>query len=197
VRRQAFVTVQQFQADLASLGAVSADCITFAGLGEPTLAANLPELVAAVRERQSLPVAVLTGSALVPRQDVRRDLLAFDTVIASLDAPDEALFRRINRPGPGYPYSLSAIVDGIRRFRETYSGRLIVQMMFLKTNLDAASRMAQVARSLGTDEVQLNTPLQPALGGPISQAEMALVKHAFSGLHVRSVYDAEVRPRLI
>ena len=68
------------------------------GLGEPTLAANLPELVASVRERVALPVLVLTGGALVPDAHVRRDLACFDQVVVTLNAPDEALFRQINRP---------------------------------------------------------------------------------------------------
>jgi hypothetical protein len=58
--------------------------------------------------------------------------------------------------------------------------------------------MAALARSLCADEIQLNTPLQPALGGPISAAEMRRVERAFTGLPVRSVYDrdrARVTPR--
>jgi wyosine [tRNA(Phe)-imidazoG37] synthetase (radical SAM superfamily) len=145
-------------------------------------------------------VIVLTGSALIPRADVRRDLAAFDTVVAALDAPDEQLFQRINRPGTGYPYSFAAIVEGLRRFRRAYTGHLVLQMMFLQANQRAAPQMADLARSIEPDEVQLNTPLQPALGGPVSAEDMRQVARAFVGLHLTSVYDggkARVRPRIM
>lgn len=199
-RRQPFVSVNRLEADLDLLGAVAADCVTFAGLGEPTLATNLPDLVAAVRRRFQRPVIVLTNSALIPDGNVRRDLLCFDAVVAKLDAPDAALFQQTNRPGSGFPYSLGAIVEGIRRFRRMYGGRLILQIMFVQASMHAVPRMARLARSLQPDEVQLDTPLQPALGGPLSRTEMQAVEVAFAGLPVRSVYagdGVQVKPRFM
>jgi len=200
LRRRPFVTVGRLQADVEALGEVFIDCVTFAGLGEPTLAANLPELVSAIRQRFEQPVILLTGSGLMPREDVRRDLLTFDAVVAKLDAPEEQLFRQINRPVGGFPYSLAAIVEGIRRFRHAYRGQLALQMMFLQANVHAAPQMAELARTLEPDEVQLNTPLQPALGGPISEAQMREVEKTFTGLPVHSVYKdgrARIKPRFM
>jgi wyosine [tRNA(Phe)-imidazoG37] synthetase (radical SAM superfamily) len=199
-RRQRFVSAAQLRDDLRALGPVTADCVTFAGLGEPTLANNLPELVDTMREHLALPVLLLTGSALMPSGAVRRDLLGFDAVATKLDAPDESLFRWINRPGPGYPYGLEAIVNGIYHFRQAYTGRLILQMMFVQANIHAAAEMAALARSLTPDEVQLNTPLEPALGGPVTARQMQQIEKAFEGLPVRSVYvdgRAQARPRLL
>jgi wyosine [tRNA(Phe)-imidazoG37] synthetase (radical SAM superfamily) len=200
-RRQRMVSVGQLQAELKTVGQVAADCVTFAGLGEPTLALNLSELVAAVRQALALPVLILTGGGLMPRGDVRRDLHAFDGVIVKLDAPDEPLFRRINRPGSGFPYALAAIVSAVRQFRRTYVGRLVLQMMFVQANKNAAPQMADLARSLNPDEVQLNTPLQPGLGEPVSASEMQWIARAFADLPVHSVYDdtgtARVSPRFL
>jgi wyosine [tRNA(Phe)-imidazoG37] synthetase (radical SAM superfamily) len=201
LRRGRFVSAQRLEAEARSLAETHIDCVTFAGLGEPTLASNLPELVATARELFGRPVIVLTGGGLLPRLDVRRDLQVFDQVVAKLDAPDEALFEQINRPASGYPYSLQAIVDGIRRLREGHAGRLVLQIMLLKANLSAAPQLAELARSLIPDEVQLNTPLQPALGGPISASEMERVEPLFAGMGtVRSVYSAgqaKIKPRLM
>jgi wyosine [tRNA(Phe)-imidazoG37] synthetase (radical SAM superfamily) len=194
------VSAAQLEADLTSLGTVAADCVTFAGLGEPTLAANLALLTEVARQHFSIPIIVLTGSGLMPQADVRRDLLAFDAVVCKLDAGDEDTFRHVNHPGPGFPYHLVAIVDGIRRFRQEYSGKLVLQMMFVQANLRAASQMAALARSLAPDEVQLNTPLQPALGKPISPAQMQKVARAFAGMPVQSIYrdgKARITPRFM
>jgi wyosine [tRNA(Phe)-imidazoG37] synthetase (radical SAM superfamily) len=200
VRRRAYVTAERMGAELDALGAIAADCVTFAGLGEPTLAQNLSALIAEVRRRLDLPVVLLTGSALMPRADVRRDLLAFDRVACKLDAADESTFQHINRPMSGFPYPFAAIVEGIRQFRQAYTGQLVLQMMIVRANAHMAAEMAAWARSLQADEIQLNTPLQPALGGPISASEMRQVERTFAGLPVCSVYDqdrARVIPRQI
>jgi hypothetical protein len=73
-------------------------------------------------------------------------------------------------------------------------------MMFLRANLHLAAEMAALVRSLQPDEIHLNTPLQPALGGPLSASEMHTVERAFQGLPVHCVYDGErarVTPRHI
>jgi wyosine [tRNA(Phe)-imidazoG37] synthetase (radical SAM superfamily) len=188
LRHQVYVPVEQFRASVEARGPVSADCITFAGLGEPTLATNLPALAAAARERFALPLVLLTGSALLPDARVRAGLQAFDRVIATLNAADEASFRQINRPAPTYPYSLQAIVDGLCRLRDTFRGQLVLQVMLVQANLDAVPAIAALVHRVAPDEVQLNTPLQPALGGPVTAAEMSAVEAHFSGLPLYSVY---------
>jgi wyosine [tRNA(Phe)-imidazoG37] synthetase (radical SAM superfamily) len=201
--RRSYVSCEQFGRDLDSLGPIDCDQITFAGLGEPTLARNLAQLVDVVRQRTTQPIAILTGGALLPRADVRRDLLRFDRVIAKLDAPGEALFNAINRPQRGFPYSWAAVVEGIRRLRQSYTGHLSLQMMFLQSNSHTAPQMAKLARSLQADEVYLDTPLQPALGGPVSASQMEGIARAFSELSpriiIRNIYQhnqARVKPRL-
>ena len=117
-----------------------------------------------------------------------------DLVAAKVDAPNEALFQAINRPF--VPYSLEEIVEGIRRFREGFTGRLALQMMFVEANKDHASEMAQLARELKPDEVQLNTPLRPSPVPPLSPEEMEVIEGAFEGLNVLNVYKAE-RPEVV
>ena len=192
-RRQTFVPAQRLRAELEQLGQVSADWVTFAGLGEPTLAANLAELLEIVRAQLPQPALLLTGGALLPNADVLRQIQGFDAIVVKLDAPDQDLYRRINRPGPG-TCGWPAIVASIRRLRQAFAGRLILEMMFVEPNQHAAPEMAALARSLEPDEVQLNTPLQPALGGPISAAQMRAVEDAFAGVNVTCIYrDGQAR----
>lgn len=165
------------------------DTVTFSGVAEPTLAANLAELVSVARARlPNHPLAILTNASLMPRAEVRRDLLAFDIVVAKLDAPDEALFQAINRPVGDL--TLAQVVEGIRRFRAEFPGHLALQMMFVAENRDRAADMATLARSLRPDEVQINTPLRPCAVEPLAEAEMAVVEQAFAGLPARNVYTA-------
>ncbi|HID87765.1 MAG TPA: radical SAM protein [Anaerolineae bacterium] len=191
--RSLFVRAHELAAELESLEGVAMDYVTFSGMGEPTLAANLGELVETVRGHLPYPIAILTNSSLMARKEVRKDLMGFDLVVAKVDAPDEELFQRINRPF--VKDRLEEIIEGIRRFREEFGGRLALQMMFVQANRDRAAEMAQIARELQPDEVQLNTPLRPSPVEPLSPAEMEGIEAQFAGLHVRNVYRAE-RPEV-
>lgn len=193
--RQVFVQPSRLRQELAEVVEdIPIDYVTFSGVAEPTLAANLGELVAVVRERFAQPVAVLTNSSLMKRGDVRQDLALFDVVVAKVDAPDELLYQQINRPFVSY--TLTEVLWGIRRFREEFQGRLALQMMFVEAIRDCAGEMAEIARDLSPDEVQLNTPLRPSPVPPLSPAEMDEIEAAFAGLPVLNVYKA-ARPEVV
>ncbi len=190
-----FVDARELSAELTTLEDVPLDYVTFSGVAEPTLASNLRELVAVVREAlPEYPIAILTNASLIAQEEVRRDLALFDVVVAKVDAPDEALFREINRPL--VTYTLAEILDGIRRFREGFEGKLALQMMFVEANRDHASRMAKIARELSPDEVQLNTPLRPCPVSPLDPEQMEEIEAEFAGLNALNVYKAE-RPEAI
>ncbi|HUT18038.1 MAG TPA: hypothetical protein VM366_02675, partial [Anaerolineae bacterium] len=55
----------------------------------------------------------------------------------------------------------------------------------------AAPAIADLVHQVGPDEVQLSTPLQPALGGPVTAEEMNAAAAHFSGLPLYSVYAQE------
>ncbi len=195
VERAAFVKLDDLARELATVEGVAADYVTFSGTGEPTLASNLGEAIELASAMLGLPVAVLTNSALMTREDVRENLARADVVVAKLDAPDERLFRFINRPV--VHLSLEEIVDGIRRFRSQWSGRLALQMMFLTANKRVAEEMAALAAGLSPDEVQINTPLRPCAVAPLSAKEIVAIRESFAGLDVHTAYEAtrpEVKP---
>ncbi len=110
-----------------------------------------------------------------------------------MDAPDEALFRQINRPAVSY--TLQEILWGIQCFRQEFGGKLALQMMFIPANRDRAAEMAEIARQLRPDEVQLNTPLRPSPVPPLSPATMEEIEAAFAGLPLVNVYKAQ-RPEV-
>jgi wyosine [tRNA(Phe)-imidazoG37] synthetase (radical SAM superfamily) len=177
VERATFVSLDDLGRELSSIKAVVADVVTFSGTGEPTLAKNLGPAIELARRELGLPVVVLTNSALISREDVRQDLAKADIVVAKLDASDEKLFRAVNRPANGL--SLADVVDGLRRFRSRWKGKLALQMMFVAGNKDAAGEMAVIARELAADEVQLNTPLRPCAVSPLPEEELTAVRDHF------------------
>ena len=192
VEPEEFVNLEQLARKIRSAGQIAADYITFSGMGEPTLSGNLGEAIKLARSILSVPVAVLTNSALMFRQDVRQRLALADRVVAKLDVPNEELLEIVNRPAPDLHFG--QIVDGIRCFRQEYRGKLALQMMFIEANKDFASEIAALARQISPDEVQINTPLRPCSVKPLAPESIVKVKQEFTGFeNVVTVYEAEKR----
>ncbi len=165
------------------------DYITFSGNGEPTLAANLGDMIQAVKAIRSEKIAVITNATLLGRKDVQADLRDADLVLVKLEAADEATFQAMNRPAAGV--TLASVVDGIRAFKQVFKGRFVLQIMFIEKNRVQAREIARLAAEIGADEVQINTPLRQSLERPLSPSDMAELKTFFAGQNVRSVYEEE------
>ncbi len=190
LERRVFVPVDEIIAELDALQTdTPIDYLTFSGNGEPTLAANLGELLLAVRFERPEQTAVITNGTLLGHQDVRRDLANADLVLVKLDAADEAVYQAVNAPAAGLTFQ--SFMDGLKLFRQDFKGRLALQSMFVAANRDQADGIARWAREIGADEIQLNTPLRPSEEKPLTPADMAEIKAHFSGLPVRSVYEEE------
>lgn len=185
--RKKYVNEEGIVKELAMLPPdVRIDFLTFSGRGEPTLAANLGDAIKAVKKVRTEPVAVITNSSTIDREDVRRELTLADYVIAKLDAPAQEIFEVINRPGKTIRFS--EVLEGIRKFRSEYKGKLSLQLMFTKENENCAAELARIVRDTGPDEIQLNTPLRQCPVQPLPEERLSAIQELFSGLTVISVY---------
>lgn len=173
-----------------------ADYVTFSGAAEPTLAANLTELLLECRRVRRDRTAILTNSSMMYSGKIREDLGSFDLVIAKLDAPDEKIFEAVNRPHAGVNFR--EVLKGLDLFSRSRRGRLALQTMFVGANKSSARGLARLYAEIGPDEVQLNTPLRPCAEKPLSREEMEacvsgvkdeLGKLGAAGIKVVSVYD--------
>lgn len=157
--RHVFVPTERVIADLRASDWRAADVITFSGSGEPTLAANLGEVIREVKAYTRKTVVVLTNATTLNDATVRRELCEADQVCCKLDAADEKTFALINRPVASV--TLAGVVEGIMKLRAEYTGRLAVQMMLMPLNSRRVEALAALLAKLRPDEVQLNTPLRP------------------------------------
>jgi len=166
------------------------DYLTLSGMGEPTLASNLPEAVEMLEEESDKPKAILTNSSLLHLEEVREPLQKLDYVIASLDAVDEESFEKVNNPAEGICFD--NIVEGLRVFRKNYSGTFAIEIMFVEENKHLVEQMAElVVDHLDVDEVQLNTPLRPSVVAPLKEEELKEMEHHFEGVKTKMVYEAK------
>lgn len=195
VERKEFVSLDDLTLELEQATGIPVDYVTFSGMGEPTLAANLGEAIRLVRFTTKQPVAVLTNSSLITRDDVCHELSLSDVVVAKLDAPNEEMFCEINRPI--IKCNFDDILASLRIFRRNYRGKLALQTMFFNTNKDYAAEIAKVAEQLSPDEVQINTPLRPCSIKPLAPNEIGNIEVAFSNFkRIVSVYKSS-RPSVI
>jgi len=166
LRRQECVPVDPVVADverrLAELDAPP-DYVTLAGSGEPTLHARLSRLVAEIRRRTNVPVAVLTNGSLLSEPAVADALAEVDLVVPSLDASAAGVWRRVNRPHPDLVWE--RMIGGLETFTARFGGQVWLEVMLLEglTGTETeASAIAMLARRIGPDRVQLNTAVRPA-----------------------------------
>ncbi len=193
--RKIFVPTQKVIEEIKSLPEIHIDYITFSGRGEPTLAKNLGEAIKKVKKVRKEPIAVLTNSSLIPREDVRGELILADLVACKLDASIDKTFALINKPDKTIRFE--SILGGIKEFREIYKKKLALQIMFTEVNKNEAQSLAELAMEINPDEIQINTPLRPSRIGALSKSEISKIKEYFKDFNVVSVYDAarvEVEP---
>jgi wyosine [tRNA(Phe)-imidazoG37] synthetase (radical SAM superfamily) len=158
--RQLFIPTRQIQQDLQAFTPWDVDVITLSGSGEPTLALNLGEILAMVKDVTTKPTVVLTNGSLLVSAAVREELALADCVAVKFDAMNADGLRRINRPVAGV--DLMKNWASLLKFRQIYSGYLAIQTMLLApwSELDQEEYIA-LMRELCPNEIQLNTPSRP------------------------------------
>lgn len=188
-QKDTFISIERLRQEVtAALQQTTPDVITFSGMGEPTLATNMDEAIRTLRDISDIPLAILTNSSLMYDKNVQRTLRELDIIVAKLDAPNQELFQRINQPANGITFKQT--LAGIQAVRKDFTGKFALQMMFMKENKASASYLAELARKIQPDEVQINTPLRPCKVTPLSQRELEEIEHFFSGLNTLSVYTS-------
>ena len=189
VKRDTFVSINRIEDELKNaLKKTTPDVITLSGMGEPTLAKNMSKSIQIIRELTDLPLAILTNSSLMYDKNVQSDLKKLDIIVAKLDAPDQKLFQKINRPASGITFEKT--LRDIKELRRDFHGKFALQIMFMKENKNYAYELAALAREIKPDEVQINTPLRPCNVKPLSKEELDEIEKAFTGLNTISVYHS-------
>jgi wyosine [tRNA(Phe)-imidazoG37] synthetase (radical SAM superfamily) len=179
-RREFFPKEEILGEILKSLdGGAPIDWITFVGSGETTLYSGIGWLIHEVKRHTTISVAVITNGSLLHLPEVRRELLEADAVLPSLNAGSEELYLRIDRPAPGFGFHQH--LEGLRRFREEYSGKLWVEVMLIAGINDTDEALEKIATALASirpDTVHLVMPNRPAPEGFVSMPGEERIRRA-------------------
>lgn len=154
------------------------DYLTFVPDGEPTLDANLGEEIEMLKSF-NIPLAILTNSSLIWREDVRNDLLKLDFVSLKLDAVTEALWRKVDRPHK--TLKLDKILEGILEFRRDFKGKIVTETMLIDgiNYGDELKKIAEFLRELKPDMAYIAVPTRPPWENWVKPAREDVINLAF------------------
>jgi len=172
---------------------VEADYITLAGSGEPTLYSRLGELIDAIKAMASIPVALLTNGSLFWISEVREEAAKADLVIPSLDAGDDAAFRRVNQACPEIGFD--RMVEGLADFRAMYPRPIWLEVFLLKGITDGYDELGGLIVAISRirpDKVQLNTVARPTPGFDVAPVAPADLEHFAREIERHTGCPAEV-----
>jgi wyosine [tRNA(Phe)-imidazoG37] synthetase (radical SAM superfamily) len=147
----------------------TADYITFSGSGEPTLNAELGEMVRRASLLCDIPIAVITNGSLLSQRAVFEAVRGADLLLPSLDAGTEETFEAVNRPCEGLDFG--TMVDGLTRLGREFRGRVWLEVMLVKGLNDSEAELEAMRRIIDRvqpDKVQINTVERPSRSGDVA-----------------------------
>lgn len=184
------------------------DYLTLTGSGEPTLHVELDKMIPSLKKEFTYPIVMLTNSLLLRKEKVRNELLGLDLIVPSLDAVSQSVFKKINRPVEDV--FASDVVNGLIEFRKIFSGKMWLEVLFVKGINDSDSEIKLLAAAISKikpDRVQLNTVARPpAYGGiePLSFDELKKISEQLNfknvdiiGAHPSSNSGAELTQKAV
>ncbi|NHJ25097.1 MAG: radical SAM protein [Candidatus Lokiarchaeota archaeon] len=138
------------------------DYVTFVGSGEPTLYKDLKELIQYAKKISNKPICVITNGSLLNDEGVVDALLLSNVVLPSLDAGDELLFKKVNRPHPSLKFE--KIIQGFIDFRKNFRGKFWIEIMLMKEINDSRNQLKNLKEKIDLiqpDRIDINVPIRP------------------------------------
>lgn len=121
------------------------DYLTFVPDGEPTLDTNLGQEIDMLRSL-GIRIAVISNASLIWDESVRKELSKADWVSLKVDALDERIWRRMDRPHRALQHE--AILQGILEFAKDFEGTLVTESMLLAGINDDENSLQAIAKFL-------------------------------------------------
>lgn len=141
--------------------------ITFSGSGEPTLNSDISKLIGIIKKVTDIPVVVLTSGGTLGFDSVIDDIIEADIIKVSLDAPDNKILKKINRPCNGVDFDKN--ISGLKKLLSSFNGNVWLETMIMKginDDPDSVQKFKEVIESLGEgiEKIHINTAVRPSGG---------------------------------
>jgi len=166
IERKEWVPTKEVVAEIKDKLDSKPDYITLSGSGEPTLHAQIEQLIHEIKSMTDIPVAVITNGSLLWLAEVQRSLLDADLIVPSLDAGSEDIFKYVNRPHPQIKFD--QMLRGLQEFRRLFHGRYWLEVFLLSGVTTVETRIEALRdciKTIAPDKVQVNTVVRPPAEG--------------------------------
>ncbi len=167
-----------------------ADYFSFVPDGEPTLDLNLGKTIRLLKP-YGIKIAVITNASLLWLDEVKEDLMKADWVSVSVDAAQEDIWRRIDRPHGALDHK--KILNGIIEFSKEYKGTLVTETMLVEGINDHEAGIEKIAEQLSLirpSKAYLLVPTRPPAESSVKRASQASLSNAVR--IIRDVSGADV-----
>lgn len=137
------------------------DYLTFVPDGEPTLDINLGNEIDLLKPL-GIKIAVITNSSLLWNENARKSLMNADWVSVKIDAVDEELWHKIDRPNG--KLELQKILEGIKLFKSEFKSTLVTETMLVKglnDNVESLRKTAKFIFEIRPDKSYILIPIRP------------------------------------
>lgn len=158
--------------------------------GEPTLDLNLGKTIRLLKP-YGIKIAVITNASLLWMDEVNEDLMKADWVSISVDAAQEDIWRRIDRPHGALDYR--EILNGMIEFSKGYKGTLVTETMLVEGINGHDSCIEKIAEQLSLirpSKAYLLVPTRPPAESSVKRASQASLSNAVR--IIRDVSGADV-----
>lgn len=162
--------------------------ITIVGDGEPLLYSRIGDLISELKLLTKKPIAVITNGALLASEDIREKLLNADIVLPSLDATNEEMFKKINRPFGKIKYQ--DVLEGIKIFSNEFMGELWIEIMLvsgINDNEKFLKDIKDILKDINYNKVYINTPVRPPAEDYVKEPDKEFIDLAIDELAAISI----------
>lgn len=169
----------QMQLKATATAGETIDYLTFVPDGEPTLDSHLGETIELLRTL-NIRIAVISNASLIWREDIQQVLNRADLVSLKVDAVDDAIWRKLNRPHDDL--ILSRILQGISQFAKQYPGELLTETMLvagINDHTDAVSGVAAFLAGVQPARAYIAVPTRPPAETTIAPPGEELLVQAY------------------
>lgn len=166
------------------------DYFSFVPDGEPTLDVNLGKTIRLLKPYNT-KTAVITNASLLWMDEVKENLMGADWVSVSIDAADEATWRKTDRPHRKLNHR--DILNGIVDFSKQFKGTLVTETMLVDGINDHEKSIEKIAEQLELIQPQkayLLVPTRPPAESGVRRASVENLRKAVA--IIRGVTRADV-----
>ena len=164
--------------------------------GEPELDINLGKEIELFK-RFGIKIAVICNSSLIWDSRVRKELCSADWVSLKVDAVDEGIWRKIDRPHG--KLSLESILEGIIKFSKEFNGQLVTETMLVHGLNDSEESLTDTAKFIkmaGPSYACLLVPTRPPAESGVKRPDDKSISKAYkiykkAGLSVKLITGDE------